>query len=183
MGRISQLLMAATVILCSQAWSNAAASNIHCSHLREFERARFETGSSARRWVELHWVGQWLDLDQGWGLACVHSEDQASTRLCDWLSENSSSEFPELLPVRILECHGYRFPPHRSWAAWRSDVTIYTGAERALLLEINFLDIQGETGAIRFSAFAPGQRDAAPALPPLAQLRSGDAGSERRGNE
>jgi hypothetical protein len=143
-----------------------------CSHVSAFHMTKF--GDSAepkgRRWIELHWVGHWMDFDRGWGFKCRHSSDAASSALCDWIVQNVSYEFKDMTPKRILTCYGYKFPGAQ-WGNWKSDIDILDH-DRWLKLEIDFETLAGdkEKGAIRLSSFAKDQDDALVELPPIAPV-------------
>lgn len=150
-----------------------AYGNELCDRVAEYEAVDSEGASQpdglADRWVELHWVGSWLDFDNGFGKTCIHSEDVASRQLCGWLLENSSTEFPQMLPIGILECYGYSFPsPRPSWAGWRASVELTT--DRWLTLDIDFTRWEGETGAIRLRAYDEAETPWED-MPPLGPLR------------
>ena len=142
-----------------------------CEQVSAFHMAKFDGSEQpkGRRWVELHWVGSWLDFDHGWGLKCNHSPDPASAQLCGWLMHHTSYEFADQAPKRILTCYGYRFPRNSEWGHWKSDIDILNH-DRWLQLEIDFATLKGEEGAIRLSSFAPNKDDALVELPPLAPL-------------
>jgi hypothetical protein len=142
-----------------------------CAQVNAFHMAKFDNTEqpTGRRWVELHWRGSWLDLKNGWGFACRHSPDQASSNLCAWLMHHTSYEFADQAPKRILTCYGYRFPRDSEWGDWKSEVTILDH-DRWLKLDIDFVSFKREEGAIRLSSFAPDKDDALVELPPLAPL-------------
>jgi hypothetical protein len=154
--------------------SSEASADELCTRLKPFEAARFDgiEQPKGRRWVELHWVGRWLDLKNGWGFNCLSSGDEGAKKLCSWLVDHSPSEFSTYLPIGILECYGYQFPkPYDEWANWRSDIQL-SGYKRQLLLEVNFLGFEGESGAIRLSAFADNVFNATAPLPPMGALKA-----------
>jgi hypothetical protein len=162
------------IVALAAAWlasSPCVAQDSICHELREFERATFDASVQpvGRRWIEMHWRGHWLDLDKGWGLECRSSPDQASRRLCGWLEHHTSFEFTTRLPQRILTCYGYRFRPLSDWSGWKSDISVLNH-NRWLLLEVDFLTMKNEDGAIRLSSFAKGQDDAMVEMPPLAEI-------------
>jgi hypothetical protein len=164
--------------------SNASADEL-CSQLTAFENARFDGAEhpNGRRWAELHWVGSWLDLKNGWGFECRSSGDAVAKGFCSWLVEHSPSEFSTYLPIGILECHGYRFPkPYDSWAHWRSEIEIWRDGREAML-EVNFPDIEGQPGAIRLSTFADNVFDSDAGLPPLGPAPSEQEPSSRAGEK
>lgn len=152
--------------------SGAAHANELCRQLRSFERASFEaaTPAESNRWIELHWVGAWLDFDAGFGLACRHSADDASRDLCRWLVDNSSLEFASYVPFGMLECRGYSFPrPYPDWSGWQSSITMFGRGERMLVLEVAFGRFESEA-ALRLSAYpnsAARWRQPLPELEPL----------------
>ena len=157
-------------------FQSAALADDACARLQTFERGSFTQypGEPAgRRWVELHWVGAWLDFEKGWGLECRHSPDKLSADVCEWLLHNTSFEFAEILPKQILRCHGYGFPPgDRSWADWKSDIDMLSDRRR-LTLEIDYLTLRpSETGAIRLSASELDRGAALVELPALRPLRT-----------
>jgi hypothetical protein len=144
-----------------------------CSRIAQFHDAAFDETEKpiGRRWVEMHWVGHWLDFNRGFGLKCQSSPDSASRKLCSWLTHHTSFEFPEMLPQAILGCYGHRFPRGAHWSGWQSTVSLFAGG-RELLLEIDFVTMRDEEGAIRLSSFAPGKDDALVEMPHLLQLDS-----------
>jgi hypothetical protein len=79
-----------------------------CAELARFENAPYAQGERAR-WVELHWVGEWLSAE-GWDVSCRSSGDEAGDRFCGWLLQNTSYEWGQITPNEMLGCHGYRFP-------------------------------------------------------------------------
>jgi hypothetical protein len=109
-----------------------------------------------------------MDFESGFGKQCRSSPDAASRRLCQWLIQNSSTEFAGRLPQRILTCYGYRFPAAAQWGNWRSDVSLLS-RDRWLLLEIDLFTMRRQTGALRLSSFAAGQDDATVEMPPLTE--------------
>lgn len=158
-----------TILSSAQtAWATKVMADELCDRLRSLEwSAPARPTEPSRRWIEMHWRGHWLDFDRGFGLSCRSSGEPEANALCNWLPEHTSFEFSSVLPMRILECHGYKFPrPFPSWGEWKSEMTV---GERGLL-EINFADLKGETGAIRFSTFAPNHDDATDELPPLTAM-------------
>ena len=166
--RVICLFMAMTLM----AMSSPATADELCRRLKSYHSAPLEGSErpNGRRWVELHWVGSWLDFEQGWGFECRDSGDAASHALCAWLVDHSPYEFAHHLPMSMLECYGYRFPlPRDQWAKWRSDIVLWPDS-RQLVLEIDFASVEGETGAIRLSSFAEDVYDSTAELPPLAKL-------------
>lgn len=133
------------------------ARNAICDYVKAFESAPFERDASGRekfRWIEMHWIGIWLDFDHGWHLECRHSPDNASAAFCNWLSSNTSFEFEEDLPLRILTCHGYRFPG--SWTEIgliKSEFHLYSPLTGEILLQTNFQDHRSSDSAMRLSAY------------------------------
>jgi len=164
--RIATALSAALAMLTA-ANPALAATDVLCARLKTFEAARFDGTEkpAGRRWVQLRWLGYWLDLKHGWGLQCTHSGDAAAKALCDFLGGHTSFEFTNMLPMRIMQCHGYRFPGRYLpvWNDWLAAIPL----ENALL-EVDFHSPGIDGGAIRFSSFAPGQNPATVSLPPLA---------------
>lgn len=150
--------------------SAALAADEICSKVRAFHQSSFDesVNPTGRRWVEMHWRGHWMDFDKGFGRECRSSQDHASRRFCGWLSKNTSTEFATRLPIRILTCFGYRFPPHSDWSGWKSDVSLLSD-DRWLLLEIDFVSFQNDTGAVRLSSFAKDEDEATVEMPALSE--------------
>jgi hypothetical protein len=161
------------LLLIALALSSAApaAPDRTCAEVAAFHMAKFDSAvePKGRRWVELHWIGGWLDFDHGWGFRCRHSPDAASSQLCNWLVHHTSYEFSQSSPKRILSCFGYRFPRMSMWGEWKSDIDILDH-QRWLKLEIDFATLKGETGAIRLSSFAKDRDDALVEMPSLGPL-------------
>ena len=166
--RRSILAMAAALLVGA---GPAVAEDQLCKELKAFERADFtpDVRPQGRRWVELHWVGVWMDFDNGYGLACTSSPDAASQKLCGYLKTHTSFEFTNSVPFKILDCHGYGLgPPRPTWSAWRADIDLWSG-DQFNLLEVDLQSRQGESGAIRLSAFAVGKDPALVEMTPLSE--------------
>ena len=163
--------MTPLLMFASLALNPAIESHGMCEQVSAFHKAKFDGNEEpkGRRWVELHWLGRWLDMNSGWGFDCRHSPDQPSANLCAWLTHNTSYEFADLAPKRILSCYGYRFPRNSEWGAWKSEIDILDH-DRWLKLDVDFSGFEGEEGAIRLSSFAPDEDDALLELPPLAPI-------------
>jgi hypothetical protein len=164
-------LLAMAVALLIGVGPAAAAGDQLCQELKAFERADFtpDVQPRGRRWVELHWVGAWMDFDNGYGLACASSPDAVSQKLCGYLKAHTSFEFANNLPVRILGCHGQGGrTPRPDWGGWRADIDLWTG-HRFNFLEVDLQARQGESGAIRLSAFAAGKDPALVEMTPLSE--------------
>jgi hypothetical protein len=141
-----------------------------CDYVKAFERAPFERDASGRekyRWIEMHWIGAWMDFDHGWHLECRHSSDNASAAFCSWLSSNTLFEFEEALPVRILMCHGYHFPD-MNFELLKSEFDFYSESTGEILLQTNFQGHKKFDAAIRLSVYPQHQDSATEApLPPM----------------
>ena len=90
----------------------AAEDNL-CQQLADFRNAPFEKdmqGKPLRRYIEYHWLGYWMDFDNGWAWECRPTASAANKKFCDYLKKNVSFEFPSLLPKRILTCSGWKIP-------------------------------------------------------------------------
>jgi hypothetical protein len=149
----------------------AASDDDICSQIARFHRSSFDHTEQpiGRHWVELHWVGHWLDFDSGFSLKCKSSTDTAARELCGWLTTHTSIEFPATLPQRILTCYGHRFPRGSQWGGWKSEISLFP-AGRELLLEVDLLTMRKEAGAIRLSSFVDGKDDALVEMPPMTEL-------------
>ena len=148
--------------------SPVTAADRLCGRLHIFAAARFtaDVRPEGRRWIELHWRGHWMDFDSGWGFSCLHSPDQTAVDFCRWLTDNTSFEFPTMLPKAILRCYGYAFPDADSWTDWKAAIGLDRDA-RSSLLEVNLGLLAAESGAIRFSTFQEGYDPAKAELPPI----------------
>lgn len=139
-----------------------------CSELSKFEKA--SPREKNRRWVEFYWYGEWLTPGKDFGFACKHASDPASNRFCAWLSKNTSMEFSNHLPMRLLECKGYKFPrPFPGFMSWRSKIPISLETGQSLVLDID-LD---HARAVRLSLFAA-DADETEELPPLAPYQASE---------
>jgi hypothetical protein len=163
----SRTLLAALTLLLTG--GEAIARDRLCEYLRAFERAPFESvaGKLQPRWIDVHWIGIWLDLDKGWHLECRPSEALASHAFCNWLRDNTSFEFSDDLALRILTCHGYRFPEWRDIWLGRTYVGFYLPSAGQYLLDIDLRDRQDPDRAIRLAIFPPQRDEATDKLPPL----------------
>jgi hypothetical protein len=114
----------------------------------------------------VHWLGEWLG-QPGRQLECRHSSDVTSKELCGWLVRNTSQEFPDLLPRKILTCHGYRFPDLSTWDQWKSVINLSNGSANQISLTIDFTDRKIADRAIRLAVLADDSSAAVESLPPL----------------
>jgi hypothetical protein len=142
-----------------------------CVKLSAFENAPFDSSANSprRHWVEVHWIGNWLDLQNGWKLRCDHSADPASGEFCKWLLQNTSFEFADRLPRAMLICHGYHFPDLTYWDDWRLELPLSFNeiTETSTLLQIDLTSHKQPESAVRYSVFAKGADQALNPLPPL----------------
>jgi len=153
--RATAALAAVTICGPFVAMSAQSGENL-CDHLRAFERAPMETaenGKPGRRWVELHWIGGWTDFTTGWHMECRDSGAMASKALCAWLSNNTTFEFSNGVPMTFLECYTYRRP--QVFAEWYPlfGATHVWGKEddRFMTLEADFRERKAVHLAMRWS--------------------------------
>ena len=174
-----------SVAIATLALASAAEAEETCDQIDAFHNATFDATVDpvGRRWVEMRWIGGWMDFEKGFGLECISSPDEGSNSLCGWLIENTSIEFQTNLPARILECWGYRFPrPFPSWGEWRSQIS-HLEDDRWLTLEVDLTEGQGDAPAVRLSSFAMDKDEITVELPilrPAPELR-GPVASVSRG--
>lgn len=148
--KIQWMTILATSLLSSCATLPNSNDSI-CARINAFEKAPF-VDKQTHRSVTLSWMGDWMDFENGFGKNCMFSEsDTASKELCEWLPDNTSTEFPNRVPMSILECYGYDFPSASTWSGWQSSVDIWTKRDEPILLEIDF---SGKPQAIRVTVFA-----------------------------
>lgn len=118
MNRFRVILITGSLAFSTQA---QAADQI-CAQLKTFVKDQIaeKAEPAPRHWVEFHWE---IDPDPNafWSWGCRPSEDLSSKRFCAWLMENTSREFRNMLPVRVLRCMGYRFPRQPSFEWHVSD--------------------------------------------------------------
>lgn len=151
----------ATLLFVAALWpAGAAASDKLCSELLSFREAPVTGKVRERDWVELQWVGAWMDFNVGWHFACVSSGTAAATRFCEYLKVDTSFEFPYSFPLRVLECSGFGVPkPYPSMYPWIGSIdlgwrdTKKKKAERFPLLEIALGRHKSLPDAVRISVF------------------------------
>jgi hypothetical protein len=172
-GAVTQSTCAATTEM------DSALADDFCKQLSSYERAGFEpdTAIHQRHWVEMHWLGTWLDSEKGWRLECRHSPDKTSEQYCGWLKDHTSFEFPDRLPRDILVCHRYTFPDLSYWDGWRAEITLFGFTENEVLLDIDQSSHKTMDIAIRLSVFSKDSDEALQPLPPLFQ--SSDAADDQ----
>jgi hypothetical protein len=152
-------------------WPAYARVDQTCNELRAFYRAPFDEHPSDDaknyRSVEMHWLGAWMDFDHGWKLECRDTGDDPGKKLCGWLTANTSFEFASYLPLRILECHGFRFPhPFPQIGFGHTEITLWD-KEREVLLQIDFRERKAEDFAVRLTLFRPHHDEATDSLKPV----------------
>jgi hypothetical protein len=159
-GRNAYLGLAAAVGLALAAPAQATEL---CDQVKAFVQAPLAKGSDGkpvRRWVELHWVGVWMDVDHGWTRTCKQAEDASSHALCGWLVNNSPFEFADTLPKDIMKCFGYGFPrPNDTWFPWVATMTFKHGSpdDRFVVLETDFRNRKSTESAMRLSVVPFGE--------------------------
>jgi len=146
------------------------AENELCARLHAFRTAPFEKDAESkplRRAIELHWIGAWLDLDNGFGKQCRDGGTAAGKVLCAWLPENTSTEFQANLPMDILRCYGWKIP------GYANDFHVREGSfqirtdekgrkleddDRYMLLEIDMRARKKAHAAVRLSVIPWGEK-------------------------
>ncbi|MEO8927749.1 MAG: hypothetical protein ABI306_11365 [Caulobacteraceae bacterium] len=169
-------------VLAAMAPASASAAGV-CAPLSTFEHAAFAieaATSPSAHWVELHWLGNWLDFGGGWRLECRHSSDGASTTLCAWLTGNTSFEFHDRLPRAILICHGYRFPDLSYWDDWKAQIELSGGPAVDEVLDIDQTAHKTPDVAIRLTVFPIEEGRVRQSMPPL--FRNSDEAPENGAN-
>jgi hypothetical protein len=169
-GVVTRIAYVAICAVCLYASHSVAADRSHlsaddriCDYLLAYERAPFErdsVGHEKFRWIEVHWIGTWLDIDHGWHLECRRSPDNASNAFCSWLLNNTSFEFDNDLPLRILTCHGYRFSDWRGIYLSKAEAEFYREDTGQILLQINLEGHKQPDGAVRLTIFPKGKDQA-----------------------
>jgi hypothetical protein len=158
------------IALASTLTSAAADNDGICAQLAAFESASLahkDQSAPRRDWIEFRWTGAWLS-EEGWGWECTHSGSDAAQAFCAWLGPNTSMEFHQYLPRRILACHGSRFSTSiGSMTQWIQTVPIYPEAsDEHMLLEIALGGHKGND-VIRYSVFVGPAAEEKQPLPPL----------------
>jgi hypothetical protein len=141
-----------------------AQDNPYCAPIKEFRQAPFTkdaSGNPLRRAVEIHWIGDWLDLEKGWRIECRSGPTDAGKKLCAALSGQVNSEFTNHLPLDILACFGWSTPTpwndlelrqvrlHLSTDAHGKELE--DAANRYMLLETDMRPRKARHDAIRLS--------------------------------
>ena len=143
-----------TALVISSCNTSGESEEPICSKLSSYESMPF--GDQSRRFVTLKWVGEWMDFDGGFGKSCQFSEDKESKDLCQWLTDNTSTEFPNDTPMSVLECYGYEFTSVGTWSGWKSYIDIWGDRDEPILLEVDFEHSSQKDPAIRITIFAEG---------------------------
>lgn len=136
--------------------AQAASGDDICRQLQAFETAPFAKGAdgkSIRRSVTFRWIGPWM-IDAAW--RCDRDQaDSAAVKLCAYLMDNTSIEFRNNLPMRVMRCYGYRFPKYAAydWHDWAGSFTLHPpGSDRELELEVDLDSRLDPDAAVRISA-------------------------------
>lgn len=158
------------ILALASTLSVAFAGDETCTRLAAFESAPLtqkDKSVSHREWIEFRWTGVWLGED-GWGWQCTHSDSTAATALCGWLGHNTSIEFHQFLPERILACHGTHFSKSmRSKEPWIQIISVEPASRsRHMLLEIALGAHKGDD-VIRYSVLPNTASERDYPLPPL----------------
>jgi hypothetical protein len=174
-GAVSRkILLLACVLVWLPVHARAAEKEL-CTKLRNFRTTPFEKdarGKPLRRVVEFHFVGNWLDLDNGWTRECRPGGNAAARVLCPALMNNSNAEFREILPEEILTCYGWKMPVGiNGWSIERAEIELNTdekgkslgdNAGHEVVLEIDYRFRKREHEAVRLSVIPWGEDSAIP---------------------
>lgn len=127
-----------------------------------------------RHWVEFHW-GIDPDPDVFWSWGCRHSGDLSSEKFCDWLMKNTSKEFPNMLPISVQTCMGFRFPGNtrHEWHMTDGRIEHQLKAGDWLILELAAHGLQPGESAIRISYNTVDRILEPDELLPIRELREG----------
>lgn len=164
-----ELLATVAFAVSTGAGQAIAAPDDLCVELRNFETAPLEMGADnkpLRRSVTYYWIGPWLGEKMEW--RCERkSSAAAAVKLCGYLIHNVSNEFRARLPIRILECYGYKFAEyaHYDWSNWTATINLRGRTDdRYLLLEIDLGTNETSNGAVRISVIPdePSKEDTDP---------------------
>ena len=173
--RVWVFIAGITLGIASAAQANA--SDTLCGQLDRFvaDQEGEEAEPMLRHWVEFHW-GIDPDPNTFWSWGCRHSEDNSSRNFCNYLMNNTSHEFRNKLPIRVLKCLGYRFP-EQAWSGWRVQDGVFEHQRKNsswLVMEISSQGLQPGEMAVRIS-YNTVDRKLEPAdLEPVRPLRVGD---------
>ncbi len=146
-----------------------AADDETCGRLKDFEfAAKPAANASIRDWIEMRWIAN-LPEDTLYQKECHHSGSEAAAKLCGWLLENSSWEFPGFLPMRILGCHGAKFSDHFEYSPmWIASIGLDPGTtdDRRMVLDVAIGGHKGDS-VVRYSVFVGPKAEEENPLPPL----------------
>lgn len=152
----------------------SAAGDETCARLKSFEFGAKPEAANAtvRDWIEMRWMAS-PPANEIFHMECHHSGSNAAGKLCGWLVKNSSWEFPAFLPMRILECHGAKFPAHFEYSSWIASMDIEpdTLDGRRMMLDVAIGGHKGDN-VVRYSVFVGTNAEEKNPLPPL--FPSGD---------
>jgi hypothetical protein len=161
MMRTKEVAMAMALIAGSTVIPTAAGATEDdlCPELNAFREAPLPPHQTKERdWVELRWIGTWMG-GSGWHFECRDSGSPSAKRLCGYLKANTSFEFPEHLPIRILECSGFTVPsPYPLMYPWIGSINLGWrdnghSTWRLPLLEIALGHHKSLPDAVRVSVF------------------------------
>jgi hypothetical protein len=156
---------------------HARASGSLCEELEKFAKDQeAERANPMRRhWVEFHW-GIDPDPNTFWSWGCRHSDDSFSKQFCGYLMENTSREFRNTLPIRVLKCWGYRFPKDagHGWHVGEGHFTHERKNGSWLVMDIASFNLQQGELAVRFSYDTVDRRLDPDDLEPIQPLREGN---------
>ena len=133
---------------------HAGATDEICRQLQAFEAAPLKLGKDgapSRRWVAFEWKGYFPGNYED---ICHHSADKAEKLFCAYLIETTNQEFRADLPLRILHCYGYAFPPHAqyNWYVSKGEFRLHGRFDdRRLTLNVESLPGDGADSAVWIS--------------------------------
>jgi hypothetical protein len=155
----------------------SAAANEFCEKLQTYERTpliKLPDGGLQRRWMEVTWVAPEPEpptsdptqgvVQIGATLRCESSDDVAKA-FCKYAIHQTSHEFPEVLPVQILSCHGLASIAHPR--RWLEDLDWSTPNDLIERLQIDQLYRSGAEPSMRLTITPYPESPAAKKPPPF----------------
>jgi hypothetical protein len=140
-----------------------------CTRLKAFEAAPLAINHANEpkgNWVTVNWIKS-SDTATGYAIACAYDRKSAAEKaFCDWLGQNTSSEFHHGLPIQLLQCHGFAVPNPYPWMyPWIGRVRVETNDPNRIIIVDIALGAHNGPDAVRLAVLDSASAIASPLQP------------------
>lgn len=116
-----------------------------------------------------------VEIQIGYSLRCIGSDDIAK-KFCAYAAHHTSYEFPYVLPLRILQCHGFVSPSNIHRKKWAEELSWDSPEDLIEQLQIDLLERNNTDPSIRLTIMPFPESPSAKKPPPFFKALSAKLG-------